>query len=573
VQAEEDAAAAAQSAASFAALQFRSQSRPSAAAVQQEQASFISQVQGAIQKVRSYEDELAQAIALSVMDLESMKTKAAEAASLSLLLEEHPPLAEEDQLALELLSWFKLDFFSWVDKPSCNYCQNPGTRAVQTGPPTAEESAHHASRTETYYCHSCGTITRFPRYNDPVKLLETRKGRCGEWANAFCLICRAAGLDARLVLDFTDHIWVEYYSTALKRWIHMDPCEAAVDKPLLYEVGWGKKLTYLIAVGRDGVLDVSRRYTRQYNELVDSRRILDDEWISGYLQKISNKMRSENGSDEKERKSLEERDDADVAEMLAASEVPLSKEEFESLPGRQTGSADWVSSRGEGGGRNDATTTINTNTSNTAAASSNPQQQPSTRYQWARDTPAILLEPTKEDSAIFNINSNSNNSNTVHSKICGGVVRASGENSPGETAVKTFDGKFNTKWLDFGGVKDNSAWLEYRLLPTDDLTVLKRYSLTSGDDAPERDPEHVVVEAWVEEGEEKIDDSKGKSRGGKWVVLDERPGLRFSTRGQRMEFHVAEHVPSRRWRLRIVRILRPQQANSVQLACWDLYKA
>lgn len=82
----------------------------------------------------------------------------------------------------------------------------------------------------------CDTQCRFPRYNDPAKLLETRQGRCGEWANCFALCCRAAGLEARYILDWTDHVWTEYYSHAHRRWIHLDPCEAAYDKPLLYEV-------------------------------------------------------------------------------------------------------------------------------------------------------------------------------------------------------------------------------------------------------------------------------------------------------------------------------------------------
>jgi peptide-N4-(N-acetyl-beta-glucosaminyl)asparagine amidase len=82
--------------------------------------------------------------------------------------------------------------------------------------------------------------------------------RCGEWAHTFLLVLRAVGLDARHVTDDADHVWCEYYSSALGRWVHVDACEEAWDTPLLYEGGWGKKLAYVFGCSRHGVTDVTR---------------------------------------------------------------------------------------------------------------------------------------------------------------------------------------------------------------------------------------------------------------------------------------------------------------------------
>lgn len=536
-QAEEDAAAAALFSSR---LHLRSSNK--------DQSTFKQQIKACINKVESYEDEIAQAMALSVIDLDGLQTRAHDAAFLSKMLDESPPLAFEDALAVELLLWFKQSFFHWVNNAPCSVCQSTKTFLEKTSDPsTDEEVCHQASRVECYICTACTACTRFPRYNDPIKLLETRQGRCGEWANCFALCCRAVGLDTRLVLDFTDHVWVEYYSTALCRWIHLDPCEAAVDTPLLYSLGWGKKLTYCIGISKDGVADVTQRYITQrcYNETLARRTMVSETWLQGYLRSVNERMR---GSFEVERRNmLARRDEEDERAMHEACTMGAA-EEAHWLPGRQTGSVEWIASRGEGGdggGCGGIAATIHNNSTG------------ATRYAWASDTHLSALDP---------------------GRLCGGAVRASADNPPLETAACAFDGRLDTKWLDFNGCKSNSSWLEYRVLPAMDAVALTRYALTSANDAEERDPKHVVMEAYDEEKND-------------WVILDERMDVRFSGRLSRVTFDVDEYgsggdgkaegstdsihksnsVRYRRFRLRIVSVLDPGNANSVQLAKLDLY--
>lgn len=184
----------------------------------------------------------------------------------------------QDCLVLALLDWFKNSFFKWVDAPACRTCGGK-TNFHGNIPPTDEELRFKGHRVENYRCPACSTFTKFVRYDHPEKLLETREGRCGEWANCFTLCCRALGFEARFVLDWTDHVWTEVFSNSQQRWIHCDPCENTCDKPLLYDVGWGKKLTYVIAFSVDDVEDVTWRYTTNFEEVRKRRTECREDWL------------------------------------------------------------------------------------------------------------------------------------------------------------------------------------------------------------------------------------------------------------------------------------------------------
>jgi peptide-N4-(N-acetyl-beta-glucosaminyl)asparagine amidase len=144
------------------------------------------------------------------------------------------------------------------------------------GPITLEERAGLASRVEVYQCQVCPSRieTYFPRFNHPRTLMTWRKGRCGEWANCFCALAVSAGFRARFILDLTDHVWGEIFSPDQKRWIHCDPCENTFDAPLMYEAGWGKKLSWVFAFETGGYcLDVTRRYSKKWDTEMIQRRL------------------------------------------------------------------------------------------------------------------------------------------------------------------------------------------------------------------------------------------------------------------------------------------------------------
>eukprot|EP01062_Namystynia_karyoxenos_P001865 TRINITY_DN10647_c0_g1_i2.p1 TRINITY_DN10647_c0_g1~~TRINITY_DN10647_c0_g1_i2.p1 ORF type:complete len:354 (+),score=82.64 TRINITY_DN10647_c0_g1_i2:688-1749(+) len=196
------------------------------------------------------------------------------------------------RLLRALAKWYKRAFFQWTMDIPCDECGGEA-KSIGVDSPTNEELRFKASRVEIWECKkSPGHLTRFPRYNDPAKLLVTRRGRCGEFHNLFAAICTALGFDTRHCHAFFDHVWLEVWmpgrpeagpdAATRGRWLHVDAED--IGKPTLYAGwGWGSKINWIIGVSGDGcVADVTRRYTQKWDEVLQRRTSVDE----GVLRRI-----------------------------------------------------------------------------------------------------------------------------------------------------------------------------------------------------------------------------------------------------------------------------------------------
>ena len=76
-------------------------------------------------------------------------------------------------------------------------------------------------------------------------------------------------------------------------WIHIDPCEAAVNENFIYE-SWGKAQNYIISVSDSAVRDVTDQYTRNFNETVirRSNSEVNQTYLNSLLHDAENEIRN-----------------------------------------------------------------------------------------------------------------------------------------------------------------------------------------------------------------------------------------------------------------------------------------
>lgn len=107
-----------------------------------------------------YEEPMLKQKALSIIPVARLREEAkrnldaymATQTSSSAKSSNEPAFDFDDFLLIELLAWFKNEFFTWTDTPKCARCQtNESVRnAGMSGPSSDEEISGMAGRVEVY---------------------------------------------------------------------------------------------------------------------------------------------------------------------------------------------------------------------------------------------------------------------------------------------------------------------------------------------------------------------------------------------------------------------------------------
>ena len=152
-------------------------------------------------------------------------------------------------------------------------------------------------------------------------------------------------------------------------WVMADACEGVIDKPSMYEHGWGKDgLCYMVGIGSDHVVDVTPRYTRKFftDDFQTRRRshTKSEETGERILHHVNENMKKQPIALTKVRvEELERRRKLEDVELRQCKEATKWTDQEKYGIGRISGSMAWRRSRQEAGKDNNpigSTETTNT---------------------------------------------------------------------------------------------------------------------------------------------------------------------------------------------------------------------
>jgi len=221
--------------------------------------------------------------------------------------------SEQRRHAQSLLTALKANFSFYrqvcltheKDTTSCNAQAQSEILGQMACDPVNDTVSDDCMYAELRRCGDCANNTmhffEYTRFHGPLALFGTKMsrnavmGQCEEFSRAGYALLASQGFEARYVLDFTDHVWIEVKlpdKNGKLQWVHADPSEGVLDSPLMYEKGWGKKLTMIFAFTPWSVEHVTGTYTKDYQGTV-LRRGVPEYILTKLLEEANDRLKYE----------------------------------------------------------------------------------------------------------------------------------------------------------------------------------------------------------------------------------------------------------------------------------------
>ncbi len=140
----------------------------------------------------------------------------------------------------------------------------------------------------------------------------------------------------------------------------------------------------------------------------------------------------------------------------------------------------------------------------------------------------------------------------IEGASAGTIYSASGENPPSQNVEQAFDGNIATKWL----TRTNTGWIQVDF-DRDAAVLYNRYSITSAEDEPGRDPRSWLYQA----------SNDGKN----WVTLDSRSSQTFNSRNETKIYEFENQLSYKMYKLVILGTSNPS-LNMIQIAEFQSYE-